>query len=138
MTKIIQFKGRCLCGNIAFEGEAPNEPVSSCHCKQCRQWGSSPFDAYSVPLANLNFTSGEDKVKYFESSEFARRGFCPDCGSNLFWHGDRLPEVKHRIAIAVGALEAPTGLKAGPHIFCAGKGDYYEIEGDRPQYDHGD
>ncbi|SFU01671.1 Uncharacterized conserved protein [Pseudovibrio denitrificans] len=138
MTKTMEFKGRCLCGEVAFEGEAPDEPISTCHCKQCRQWGSGPFDAYSLPLKNLQFTAGEDAVKYYESSDFARRGFCSKCGSNLFWHADRHPQWKDRISIAVGALEQPTGLSAGNHIFCAAKADYYEIEDGRPQYAHED
>ncbi|KZL22044.1 Glutathione-dependent formaldehyde-activating enzyme [Pseudovibrio axinellae] len=138
MTQTTQFKGRCMCGAVSFEGESPKEPVRTCHCKQCRRWASGPVDAYSVPVDTLNFTAGEDKVKYFVSSEYARRGFCADCGSNLFWHGDRHPEFKHRVAIAVGALERPTGLVAGNHIFCESKGDYYEIEGNRPKFAHED
>ena len=138
MTGKTQFKGGCLCGAVTFEGEVQDEPISACHCKQCRQWGSGPFEAFSMPLADLKFLTGAEIVKYYESSEFARRGFCPECGSNLFWHADRHPQWKDRIAVAAGALEQPTGLTAGNHIFCVAKGDYYEIEDNRPQYAYED
>jgi len=36
-----------------------------------------------------------------------------------------------------GAFDQPTGLKIGVHIFCADKGDYYEIADDAPQYAQG-
>lgn len=36
-----------------------------------------------------------------------------------------------------GTFDQPTGLAIGKHIFCADKGDYYEIEDGVPQYAQG-
>ena len=33
----------------------------------------------------------------------------------------------------MGALDAPTGLRLGKHIFVADKGDYYDIADGLPQ-----
>lgn len=36
-----------------------------------------------------------------------------------------------------GAFDKPTGFKMACHIFCADKGDYYEIDDGAPQYPQG-
>jgi hypothetical protein len=66
---------------------------------------------------------GDGQPAWYHSSDVARRGFCPACGSSLFWEriGGR------EIAIAAGTLDQPTGLTTEGHIFTADKGDYYEI-----------
>ena len=49
--------------------------------------------------------------------------FARACGSTLFWQGKGLDYI----AIAAGTLDTPSGLKMDGHIFCADKGDYYEL-----------
>jgi len=61
-------------------------------------------------------------VDWYASSPTARRGFCGRCGTSLFWEG---PSA--HISIHAGTLDGATGLKMAGHIFCADKGDYYEI-----------
>ncbi len=58
-----------------------------------------------------------------------RRGFCSTCGSVLFWE----PIGRDKIAIAMGAFDAPTGTHLEKHIFVADKGDYYDIADGVPQ-----
>ncbi len=57
------------------------------------------------------------------SDNSAGRGFCKTCGSLLFWKGDASPTI----SVAAGSLNGKTGLKTEGHIYCADKGDYYEI-----------
>jgi hypothetical protein len=61
-------------------------------------------------------------VTWYVSSRDARRGFCGTCGSNLFWDGPG-----SHLSIFAGTLDGPTGLTLAGHIFCADKGDYYDI-----------
>lgn len=58
-----------------------------------------------------------------------RHGFCGTCGSFLFWD----PSASGKIAVAMGALDAPTGGRLDKHIFVASKRDYYEISDGLPQ-----
>ncbi|SFN58054.1 GFA family protein [Dokdonella immobilis] len=51
----------------------------------------------------------------------------------LFWDPDRSDH--DFIAVAMGALDAPTGTRLAKHIFVADKGDYYEIKDGLPQSD---
>jgi hypothetical protein len=117
--------GSCLCGNTTFEISGPLRPVVACHCTQCRKASGHYFAATS---AHRDDVAIKGEVNWFQSSDTARRGFCPNCGSNLFWDGPG-----DNLSILAGALESPTGLALIGHIFCADKGDYYEITDDLPQ-----
>ncbi len=81
-----------------------------------------------MPREALTVT-GAEAVRWFQSSEKVRRGFCSICGSFLFWD----PPERGRIAIAMGAFDAPTGTRLAHHVFVADKGDYYEIADGLPQ-----
>jgi hypothetical protein len=59
-----------------------------------------------------------------QSAAHARRGFCAECGSSLFWDA---PD-RDTISIAAGTLEPPTGLTTIKQIHEADAGDYYELE----------
>jgi hypothetical protein len=85
---------------------------------------SSNFAAYAVAsLDDFKITRGADKLKWYESSSKARRGFCPDCGSSIF--KDNLDG--ERIVLSVGALNPPIGLGPLKDIFTESKGDWYEL-----------
>lgn len=118
--------GRCLCGAIRFEvTEAPRDAVA-CHCSQCRRQSGHVWASAGVPPSALKITG---TPRWFASSDSARRGFCPDCGSVLFWQATGSDEI----SFALGALAAPTGLRLERHIFVKDKGDYYEIGDGLPQ-----
>ena len=121
-------KGSCLCGAVSFEvaGELP--APDACHCSQCRKTSGHFWASTDVAKADVTI-HGEDQVRWFQSSEKVRRGFCATCGSALFWD-----PVRHdKIAIAMGAFDAPTGTMLGKHIFTADKGDYYAIADGLPR-----
>lgn len=127
--------GKCLCGAVAFEFLGDEATAGACHCSQCRAWSGHYWASINAPVDTLKFKTGEEQVGWYRASDYARRGFCKACGSSLFWHADKLAEHKHRIAISVGALPAPTGVALNEHIFVADKGDYYEIADGLPQKD---
>jgi hypothetical protein len=115
-------KGSCLCGAVQFTVTGNLRGVIECHCKMCRQWHGAPGDYSNARWDDLQFDE-QDGLTWYQSSSFARRGFCSECGSSLFWQRIGAPVV----SIAVGALDDPTGLKMERHIFVAHKGDWYEI-----------
>jgi hypothetical protein len=51
----------------------------------------------------------------------------------LFWRKRRQEAGGEEISVALGALDAPTGLTLAEHIFVADKGDYYDIADGLPQ-----
>lgn len=125
--------GKCMCGKIAFEFGLDDDHAHACHCGQCRSWSGHFWASIIAPFATLKFTSGEDQLGWFASSDIARRGFCKNCGSALFWHGEKLEDYKDRIAIAMGAIDDTSGISLSEHIFVADKGDYYTINDGLPQ-----
>ncbi len=119
-------KGSCLCGRIAFRAVGQPEGFSVCHCSQCRKQSGHLWSSAYVPDADLQI-SGE--VRWYQSSEKAKRGFCPTCGASLFWKHD---DDDH-ISFALGAIDGPTGARLQKHIFTDDKGDYYDIADGVPQ-----
>lgn len=116
-------RGSCLCGAVAYEVAGPLRNVIGCHCRQCRKTTGHFLAATAAKLSDFRITR-EDGLAWFRSSSTARRGFCRTCGSTLFWQGDG----RDYIAIAAGSLDGETGLRIEGHIFCADKGDYYELQ----------
>lgn len=125
--------GSCLCGGVSFTISAPLRPVDCCHCSQCMKTHGH-YAAYSAaPTDSIHFTE-QKGLKWYDSSDIARRGFCQDCGGSLFYQ----PKGKSYTSIAAGMLDVPTGLKTVGHIFVAGKSDYYEMPEDGlPRHDRG-
>ena len=119
-------RGSCLCGDLRFSTEARPEGASACHCGQCRKQSGHVWASAHVPKDRLDI---DGPVDWYEASPAAKRGFCPRCGSFLFWAA----HDEDRISFALGALDAPTGLRLERHIFTADKGDYYDICDGLPQ-----
>jgi hypothetical protein len=80
----------------------------------------------SAPSEKLRFVSdtGLRWIDSPESDAHARRGFCGECGSSLFWDAPG----RDTISIAAGTFDEPTGLKTTQQIYTAEAGDYYELD----------
>jgi hypothetical protein len=65
-------------------------------------------------------------IKSPHSDAAARRGFCCECGSSLFWDAPGL----ETISIGAGTLDPPTGLRVLSHWYVSQAGDYYDIPDD--------
>ena len=124
--------GHCLCGAVHFRTSGRLREVIACHCSQCRRQTGHFYAATNVQDNGLSVEGGEN-VTWYRASETASRGFCRTCGSALFWKGDGSGYT----SIMAGTFDQPTGLKIGVHIFCADKGDYYEIDDGVPQFAQG-
>ncbi len=112
--------GSCLCGDVSFRASGTARDPAACHCSQCRKQSGHIWASVNVPLEGF---AHNGEVRWFSASADAERGFCPKCGSFLFWKS----HTEDEIAVALGALDAPTGLTLERHIFTADKGDYYQI-----------
>jgi hypothetical protein len=123
--------GSCLCGAVSFGIEGTLHPPDACHCSQCRKQSGHFWASTDAPRSALTI-QGADNLTWYRSSEKVKRGFCSTCGSALFWD----PVEGDTVAVAMGALESPTGTQLAMHIFVADKGDYYEISDGLPQNQH--
>lgn len=125
--------GGCHCGAVRYRVDGPLRPVVACHCVQCRKTSGHFVAATSAARGDVA-VEGTDALRWYQSSADARRGFCGICGSSLFWEA----AGSGRLSIHAGTLDGPTGLRIAGHIFCAAKGDYYDIDEGLPRFDGGD
>jgi len=114
--------GGCLCGAVRYRVTGPLRPVIACHCDQCRRTSGHHVAATAAPREAVAIAGA---VRWYRSSETASRGFCPVCGSNLFWQGPGAG-----LSIFAGTLDGDPGVRLAGHIFCADKGAYYPIPDD--------
>ncbi len=122
--------GGCLCGKIHYEICGGLRPISACHCRQCQKTSGNYVTATSCKKSEITIY-GEENLKWYQSSSQAERGFCKNCGGNLFWRKHK----KDNISIMAGTLDLPTGLKISKHIFVKDKSDYYQLNDGIEQFD---
>lgn len=118
--------GSCLCGDVTFTVTGTPHDPAACHCSMCRKTSGHVWAAAIVEDAGLEISG---PVRWYQSSANARRGFCPRCGSSLFWQ-----EIgSGQIDFALGAVDGPTGMHLHRHIYTEDKGDYYDIPESEPR-----
>lgn len=122
--------GGCLCGAVRYEVKGPLRDVVNCHCSMCQKL-HGVYGAHSkARKVNITITK-DDGLAFYKTSETARRGFCRECGSSLFWE----PFDLDATGIIAGSLDGPTKLKTMGHIFVSEKSDFCNITDNLPQFD---
>ena len=111
--------GRCLCGEVRITAKNASNNVGACHCKMCRRWGGGPF--MEIDCGAGVEIDGEENISVFDSSDWAERGFCRNCGTHLFY---RLKESGQHM-IPVGLFEDSDSLVFESQVFIDEKPDYY-------------
>jgi hypothetical protein len=107
-------------------------PVVACHCKQCQKTSGHFVAATAAKLTEFELTESST-LKCYRSSDTAERGFCTNCGGNLFWK----KLSGSAISIFAGTLDHPTNVVLAEHIYVADKSDYYDLTDGLPQHDQG-
>lgn len=115
---LTKYAGGCLCGAVRYAPSAPPLMQGNCHCRDCRRASGGPYaPTLFFALESVNI-SGE--VKYYESiggsGQPVRRGFCLDCGSQLFGRPSMRPGM---IGIRAGTLDDPAEFQPQVDIFAS-------------------
>lgn len=115
MTQPSRFEGSCLCGAVRFEVTPPTKWCAHCHCSICRRAHGAAFVTwFGVERSQFSLTSGEEMVTWYRSTAAARRGFCPRCGSTLFFESETWPGEVH---IALAHMDGPIDRTPAAHVF---------------------
>src|SRR5262249_52476525 len=103
--------GRCMCGAVTwtYSGETTRNLV--CHCSDCQRATSSPFTAFLGMISEQLQWSG--KVEHYESSPGTFRGFCPRCGTRLYFRSEKWPEEIH---IHAATLTSPNDYRPDAQV----------------------
>jgi hypothetical protein len=125
------FEGGCLCGAVRYRAlEAPVRGVM-CHCPQCRRHSGAPALSF-VHFPARSFTWMRGGPKLYQSSQFAQRGFCANCGSTLSMHEEVLAD---RMLIAVGSLDEPDRVHIDDHVWTKDQVAWFKIADGLPRFD---
>ena len=121
MPETFSGKGSCLCGATTFTATETKTHIGACHCDMCRKWASGPYMAVDCG-SDVTF-EGEENIAVFNSSEWAERGFCNQCGSHLFWR--MKPTNQHMMA--VGLFDDDSQFIFDHQVFIDKKPDFYSF-----------
>ena len=96
----------CRCGQLTATCTGEPVRVSVCHCLACQQRSGSAFAVQARFPADCVTIAGEHRSfsHVGDSGASTDFGFCPTCGSTLFYRGGGFPDL---IAVAVGAFADP-------------------------------
>ena len=130
MNKIIKsFTASCLCKGVYISIKGELRPVINCHCIQCTKTHGN-FASYTSVLEENIIYKSKKTLKWFNSSNKAKRGFCNKCGSSIFYK-----KIGSSItSLSAGLLQNPTNLKTISHIFLHNKRDYYRLTDKLPKF----
>ncbi|MFF8789418.1 GFA family protein [Streptomyces sp. NPDC015125] len=99
--------GGCLCRRIRFALTGVADYPHTCSCTHCQRLSGGPLMSWvSFPLSGLTWTGEGGEPVWHYTWPDSRRGFCPDCGSQLC----ALDDGANSIAITLSALDDASGL----------------------------
>jgi hypothetical protein len=124
------FEGGCLCGSVRWRATAAPVRGVICHCPQCRRHSGAPAMSF-VHFPARDFTWVRGAPKLYQSSEFAQRGFCAECGSTLSMHEDVLAD---RMLIAVGSLDEPNRVHIDDHVWTKDQLAWFRVDDGLPRF----
>jgi hypothetical protein len=114
-------KGSCLCGAVRVSAKTMSKKAHACHCSMCQKWAGGSLMMVDCGI-NVSFQNKEN-VAVYNSSEWAERGFCKQCGSHLFY---RLKE-QNRYFVPVGIFDGVEQFIFDHQIFIDEKPEYYSF-----------
>ena len=116
--------GRCLCGSVTFTAtpaaHGEGLEVDACHCGMCRRQVGGPLMTVGCSTVDVHSTG---TLGIYASSDWAERGFCTNCGSNLFW---RLKSGAFW-TVNAGALDELSDARFAVEVFIDDKPGFYDF-----------
>lgn len=102
MTKEESHSGGCQCGAVRYRITGAVGYPHVCHCRMCQKASGN----YALPLGGAlrgQFALTRGEPAWFHSSDAVRRGFCPSCGTPLFYDAVDAEWIN----VTLGSLDAP-------------------------------
>ncbi|WP_170334280.1 GFA family protein [Ruegeria arenilitoris] len=124
-----ELTGNCMCGAVTWSSSGPVTRRLSCHCGDCQRATSSPFTTFvGLPPETVEWVGD---INHFESSPGTYRGFCPKCGSRLYFRSDKWPGEIH---IHAATLDDTPGYTPDAHVVMGSAVPWLELADDIPKH----
>lgn len=127
MSENTSATAHCLCHKVKIHAANRSSEVHVCHCGMCRRWGGSPL--FAVYCGGDVKGIDHELVGVFQSSDWAERGFCKNCGTHLFY---RIKANQHYI-IPAGLFEDQQNLQLTEQIYIDHKPNFYDFANVTPK-----
>lgn len=104
----MEYKGSCMCNSVRFSFSGAPRFVGDCVCESCRfAHGASAVCWVGVATSQFRFDSGEQYLKWYQSSAESERGFCTACGTRMLFRSSKWPGEVH---MALACMATPHDL----------------------------
>ncbi|MGE4246493.1 MAG: GFA family protein [Parvibaculaceae bacterium] len=120
-----------MCGSVrwSYSGETTRNLV--CHCSDCQRATSSPFTAFlGMRPSQIRWTG---KIEHYESSTGTYRGFCPSCGTRLYFRSEKWPDEIH---IHAATLTHPNDYRPDAQVVMRSRAGWLDRLDAIPGYRH--
>ncbi len=109
------YRGSCMCQAVQFEFTGAPRFVADCVCESCRRaHGASAVCWVGVKASQFQVISGEESIRWYQSSDASERGFCQQCGTRFLFRSSKWPGEVH---MALSCISSPHDLKSGGVAF---------------------
>lgn len=122
-------EGGCLCGAVRFSARDVPDEFGACHCEMCRRWAGSMLLGVTVASENVTWT-GEESIARRQTSEWAERAWCRECGSGLWFRVTMDSPYSNDVEIPIGLFDDPNGFRLTNEIYIDHKPDSYALAGE--------
>lgn len=124
------FDGNCLCGAVSWQLLTEPYAMYNCHCRMCQKVHGAAFGTYCfVKSDQFRWTSSQDTIVHYRSSEALVRSSCNTCGSVVPYQNQ---DSDHWVAPAGCHDEM---RRPDYNIFVVDNSPWHTINGDLPQCD---
>jgi hypothetical protein len=93
----------------------PSKWCAHCHCEKCRlAHGAGYVTWVGFDSDQFLLKAGDPHLRWFESSQGARRGFCSTSGSTMLFESERWAGETH---VALACIRDPIDREPQAHAF---------------------
>ena len=128
MSNTVCPQGQCLCGEVQISLADIKPEIGVCHCQMCQQWSGGPF--MSIAAGDKIEIKGKSSISVYNSSDWAERAFCKNCGSHLYY---RL-KGNNSYHVVVGLLDKEPSMVLHHELFIDNRPDFYSFTQDTEKY----
>lgn len=117
-------EGRCLCGAVTAVVEPSDGHMTACNCENCRRWTGGVNFTFAVVPETAQI---EGPIKTITPMPWARRGFCAECGSGIYYKVTTEGELNGLLKVSAGLFNDAGGLPLDVEFYADERPASYDL-----------